>query len=127
MGRGMLTGQIKSYEDIPEGDIRKMLPRFQPENFEVNVKLVTELGKIATKKNCTSAQLALGWLRSLSKREGMPEIIPIPGATTVERIRENSIEVEMTEQEMNEIDSILANFEVIGDRYHSAGMKSVNG
>jgi len=123
----MLTGQIKSIDDIPEGDIRKILPRFQPENFDTNLKLVRELEKIAKKRNCTSAQLALGWLRTLSKREGMPEIIPIPGATTAERVRENSTEMELTEEEMGEIDSILASCEVVGDRYHAHGMKLVNG
>ena len=123
----MLTGQIKSFDDIPEKDVRRMLPRFQPENFENNMKLVKELEKVAEKKKCTSAQLALGWVRSLSKREGMPEVIPIPGATTVERVMENSVEVELTEEEMDEIDSILATCEVIGDRYHSFGMKLVNG
>jgi pyridoxine 4-dehydrogenase len=123
----MLTGQIKSFDDIPEKDIRRILPRFQPENFENNMKLVRELEKIAKKKKCTPAQLALGWVRSLSKRGGMPEIIPIPGATTVERVLENSVEVELTEGEMDEIDSVLANCEVIGDRYHSFGMKHVNG
>ena len=127
MGRGMLTGQIKSFDDIPEKDIRRILPRFQPGNFENNMKLVRELEKIAEKKKCTPAQLALGWVRSLSKREGMPEIIPIPGATTVQRVLENSVEVELTQGEMDEIDSVLANREVIGDRYHSFGMKHVNG
>jgi pyridoxine 4-dehydrogenase len=123
----MLTGQIKSFEDIPDEDIRRILPRFQPENFEKNMRLVRELEKIAAKKKCTSAQLALGWVRSLSKREGLPEVIPIPGATTVERVMENSIEVELTEEETKEIDSVLASCEVIGDRYHSFGMKLVNG
>jgi pyridoxine 4-dehydrogenase len=123
----MLTGQIKSFDDIPEKDIRKILPRFQPGNFENNMKLVWELEKIAKKKKCTPAQLALGWVRSLSKREGMPEIIPIPGATTVEHVLENSVEVKLTQGEMDEIDSVLANCEVIGDRYHSFGMKHVNG
>jgi pyridoxine 4-dehydrogenase len=127
MGRGMLTGQIKSFEDIPDKDIRKILPRFQPENFQNNMKLVRELDAIATKKGCTPAQLALGWVRSLSKREGMPEVIPIPGATTVERVMENSVEVDLNEEEMKEIDSILASCQVIGDRYHSFGMKLVNG
>lgn len=127
MGRGMLTGQIKSFDDLPENDIRKMLPRFQPENFNVNIKLVKQLEKIANKKKCTPAQLALGWLRRLSRQEGMPEIIPIPGATTVDRVRENAVEIELTEEEMKEIDSILASCEVLGDRYHSLGMKLANG
>jgi pyridoxine 4-dehydrogenase len=123
----MLTGQIKSFEDIPDNDFRKILPRFQPENFDNNLKLVRELEKIAMKKKCTPAQLALGWVRSLSKRDGMPEVIPIPGATTVERVMENSVEVDLTEDEMKEIDTVLASCEVIGDRYHSFGMTLVNG
>jgi pyridoxine 4-dehydrogenase len=123
----MLTGQIKSFDDIPENDFRRILPRFQPENFENNMKLVRELEKIAQKKKCTPAQLALGWVRGLSKREEMPEIVPIPGATTVERVLENSVEVELSEEEMDEIDLVLAKCEVIGDRYHALGMKFVNG
>lgn len=127
MGRGMLTGQIKSYDDIPDNDFRKHMPRFQPENFEVNLKLVKELERIAKNRDCTAAQLSLGWLRTLSKRDGMPEIIPIPGATTVDRVLENSVELNLTKEEMKEIDSILARFEVSGDRYHANGMKYVNG
>jgi pyridoxine 4-dehydrogenase len=126
MGRGVLTGQIKSFDDIPDTDFRKMLPRLQPENFEANMKLVKEVEKIAKKKSCTSGKLALGWLVSLSKREGMPEIIPIPGATTVERVKENGVVVELSE-EMKDIDEILASFEVAGDRYHAFGMKLING
>ena len=118
----MLTGQIKSYKDIPEGDFRHQVPRFQPENFEVNIKLVKELEQIAKKKNCTTAQLALGWLISLSKLPGMPEIIPIPGATTAERVKENAGAVELTDEEMREIKKILDSCEVIGDRYHAMGM-----
>ena len=127
LGRGFLTGQIKSYEDIPDKDVRKILPRYQPENFETNMKLVRELEKIAKKKGCTPAQLALGWLRALSKRHGMPEIIPIPGATTVERVMENAKEVELDEDEMKDIDDVLGRCEVVGDRYHEAGMKFVDG
>ena len=127
VGRGMLTGQIKSYKDIPEGDFRRKVLRFQPENFEVNMKIVKELEQIAKKKNCTTSQLALGWLISLSKLPGMPEIIPIPGATTAERVKENAGAVELTDEEMKEIKEILDSCEIIGDRYHATGMKMVNG
>lgn len=123
----MLTGQIKSYDDIPDKDIRKQLPRFQPENFDVNLKLVKELEKIAVKKSCTSAQLALGWLVTLSKQPGIPTIIPIPGATTVDRVKENATVVELTAEEMKGIEEILAKTEIVGDRYHSLGMKLANG
>jgi pyridoxine 4-dehydrogenase len=123
----MLTGQFKSYSDIPEKDIRRILPRFQPDVFENNMKLVKELEVITKKKSCTPAQLALSWLLSMSKRPGMTEIIPIPGATTEERVKENAVEVELAEEEMKEIDDILATCEVIGDRYHPFGMKLANG
>ena len=103
LGHGFLTGQIKSYHDIPDEDRRKLLPRFQPENFDTNMKLVHKLEALARKKRCTTAQLALGWLRALSKREGMPEIFPIPGATTVEKVKENGTEVELMEKDMEEI------------------------
>lgn len=125
----MLSGQIKSFDDIPEKDFRRMLPRFQPPNFENNMKLVKKLETLAQKKKCTSAQLALAWVVSLSKKKGMPTIIPIPGATTVDRVIENgkASEVELNEEEMMEIDQILATCEVAGDRYHPAGMKLING
>lgn len=77
----MLSGQIKSFDDIPEKDFRGMLPRFQPPNFENNMKLVKQLETLAQKKKCTSAQLALAWVVSLSKKNGMPRIIPILGST----------------------------------------------
>ena len=122
----MLTGQIKSFNDFPENDFRRHTPRFQPENFEINIKLVQELEKIAARRNCTPAQLALGWLVSLSKKEGMPVVIPIPGATTVERVEENSTAVELSEEDLKDIDSVLAKFEVVGDRYPASAMKYVN-
>ena len=123
----MLTGRIKSFEDLQHNDVRKILPRFQPENLANNVKVVNELEKIAGKKDCTLAQLALAWLRSLSIKEGMPKIIPIPGATTAERVMKNAVEVELTEAEVKDIDMILASYKVIGDRYHPEGMKMING
>lgn len=125
----MLSGQIKSFDDIPEKDIRRILPRFQPPNFENNMKLVKKLETLAEKKKCTSAQLALAWVLSLSKKKGMPTIIPIPGATTVDRVIENgkASDVELKEEEMVEIEQIVATCEVAGDRYHPAGMKSING
>lgn len=106
-----------------------MLPRFQPPNFEKNMKLVKKVEALAERKQCTSAQLALAWVVSVSKKKGMPRIIPIPGARTVERVIENgnAREVELKEDEIGEIEEILATCEVAGDRYHAAGMKSING
>jgi pyridoxine 4-dehydrogenase len=96
----MLTGQIKSFDDLPYGDFRRMLPRFQPDVFDNNMKLVERLDVIAKNKGCTSAQLALNWILSITKKPGMPKIIPITGATTEERVKENAVEVQPTEEEL---------------------------
>ena len=106
-----------------------MLPRFQPPNFENNLKLVQKIETLAQNKQCTSAQLAIAWIVNLSQKEGMPIIIPIPGAATVDRVVENgkAKDVDLSEEEMAEIDQILATCEVTGDRYHPAGMKWING
>ncbi|SPO00947.1 probable pyridoxine 4-dehydrogenase [Cephalotrichum gorgonifer] len=125
LGRGMLTGQLKSFEDIPEGDFRRLLPRFQPENFQINLELVGQLQNLAAKKGCTPSQLAIGWVLALARRPGMPVIIPIPGATTAARAKENSVVVELTDAEMAEIDAVLAKFKVVGGRY-AEGM-AING
>jgi len=117
VGRGMLTGQIKTLGDIPQGDIRRHMPRFQPDTFGINIKLAEQVEELARKKGVTPAQLAIGWTIALSRRLGMPEIIPIPGATTAERVNENANLVELTEEEMSEIDVTLAKFEVVGGRY----------
>jgi len=117
MSRGMLTGQIKKFEDIPEGDFRRMAPRFQPGNFATNMELVKEVEKISEKKGCTPAQLAISWVKAQSKRNGNPEIIPIPGATTEERVLENAKDVSITDAELAEIDEILKKCEVAGERY----------
>jgi pyridoxine 4-dehydrogenase len=117
----MLGGQFKSLDDLPEGDLRRYYPRFQPENFAINLELVKQLEDQARVKGCTPAQLALAWIRSLSKKPNMPTFIPIPGATTAARVRENSVEVELTDDDLKAIDAILAKFEVVGERY-PAGM-----
>ena len=127
MGRGMLTGAITSFDDIPDNDIRKKLPRFQPENFAVNMQLVHQMQAIAARKGCTSAQLAIAWVRALSQRPRVPVIVPIPGAASEERVKENSTEVQLSHAEMAEIDKVLEGAEVKGDRYHAFGMKLVNG
>lgn len=117
LGRGMLTGQIKKLEDIPENDMRRNFPRFSPENFETNLELVKQLEKIAEKKGCKPSQLAVAWTLAQSKRNGNPEIIPIPGATTSDRIKENSTIVKLTDEELEEIDAVLAKATVVGGRY----------
>lgn len=127
IGRGFLTGQIKSYKDIPEGDFRQTLPRFQPDVFDINIKLVDELQKVAKAKGCTPAQLAIGWIKSQSKKNGNPEIIPIPGATTEERVKENAKDVTLDKTTLEEIDAILSQNKVVGARYGGHAAAYVEG
>jgi len=119
IGRGFLTGELKKPEDIPEGDFRRHVPRFQGDAFYSNLKVVEILHEFANKKGCTPAQLAISWVRSLSGKPGMPEILPLPGACSPARIEENSKEVEFTKEEDEEIAKILKkiNEQVVGERY----------
>jgi pyridoxine 4-dehydrogenase len=122
IGRGMLTGHFRKWEDIPKDSLLLQMdfPRFQKENFDINVQLVDKVEEIAKKKGCTTAQLAINWTRALSRRPGMPTIIPIPGSTTKGRVDENSKELDLTDEEMAEIDTILAKFTPAGERYPAA-------
>lgn len=126
LGRGVLTGQIKSPDDIPEGDWRKACPRFQGENFKKNLDLVNEVEKLAKKKGCTPGQIAINWLLAISKRPGMPKIIPIPGSSNPDRVKENAVIVDLTDDDLEEIEKILASFTVLGDRYPAALMGALN-
>ncbi|KAH8910506.1 pyridoxal reductase [Coniochaeta sp. PMI_546] len=117
LGRGMLAGRFKSPSDIPEGDFRRHHPRFQPENFDVNLQLVEQVKKLAEKKGCTPAQLAVAWVRAVGDRPGMPVVIPIPGGSSPERVAENMRRVDLTAQEWEEINDTLGKFQVSGSRY----------
>lgn len=68
LSRGFLTGDLKSLEDIPEGDFRRTFPRFHPENFHINLEIVDEVKKLASQKGCTTPQIAINWVRCQSKK-----------------------------------------------------------
>ena len=95
----------------------KSFPRFQPGNFEKNLDLVHKVEAFAEKKGCTPGQVALAWVRHQSGRDGMPEIIPIPGATTEARVLENMKEVKLSDSEFEELQVIVKNAEPVGERY----------
>ncbi|KAI0204480.1 voltage-gated shaker-like K+ channel, subunit [Astrocystis sublimbata] len=121
IGRGMLTGKLKSPNDVQDVVFKSFkFPRFQPGNFEANLRLVEQVEELAKTKGCTPAQLAINWTVALSKRAGMPTILPIPGSTTVERVDENSKVVDITDGEMSRIDAVLADFQTAGGRYPEA-------
>ncbi|KAK6586155.1 hypothetical protein PZA11_001212 [Diplocarpon coronariae] len=127
IGRGMLSGEIKSPDDIPDGDMRKTMPRFLPENFSKNLDLVSELQRIAERKGVTPAQLAIAWLRAISRKDGNPEIIPIPGASTEARVLENSRDVTLDSADLQDMEAVLKGFEVTGERYDAHGMAFAEG
>lgn len=114
LGRGFLTGQIKRLEDIPEGDIRRSLPRFQEDNFKHNFAIVDALTAIARSKNVTSAQLSIAWVASLGKH-----VIPLPGSSHAKRTRENCAggDIELSTEDIAEINSVAGAADVKGDRY----------
>ncbi|RMJ14157.1 hypothetical protein CDV36_006161 [Fusarium kuroshium] len=127
LGRGFLGGQIKSFDELPENDFRRINPRWQGDNFTKNLELVSSIEAIAKKKGCTTSQVAINWLVALSRRPGMPKIIPIPGSTNPDRIRENAAVVDLTDDDMASIDKILASFTTAGERYPAAHMDLLNG
>ncbi|KAL8775523.1 MAG: hypothetical protein Q9209_000019 [Squamulea sp. 1 TL-2023] len=117
LGRGLLTSQLNTVNDIDKDDVRHHLPRFAPGALEANAKMSLELKKIADKKGVTAAQVAIAWVRGWSGRDGVGEIVPIPGATTPERVKENSKEVVLTKEEWEEVEAIRKGAEVVGGRY----------
>jgi aryl-alcohol dehydrogenase-like predicted oxidoreductase len=123
LGRGFLTGQITSPDDFPEEDFRKFHPRFQGENFDKNIALVSEVEAMAREKGCTTAQLALAWV--LAQGE---DIVPIPGTKHVRYLEENigALEVTLSTEDLARLDAILPPGAAAGERYHAQGMTTVN-
>src|SRR3954462_5714056 len=89
LGRGFLTGQIASIDDLEEGDFRRHNPRFQGENFQRNLDLVEKVREIAAEKGCTPGQLALAWLLAQHDETGREDIVPIPGTKRLRYLEEN--------------------------------------
>lgn len=123
LGGSMLTGQIKSLADMPANDYHGFFPRFHPENFETNLQLVRKVEEIAAKKACSTAQLALSWIKTQSRRDRMPVFVPVAGARSEERVIENATDIPLSEKGMAEIKVILDKFPVAGDRYPPAAAK----
>jgi len=123
LGRGFLTGQIKTFEDLEEDDFRRNSPRFMGENFNKNLNLVKKVEAIAKEKNCTPAQLALAWVMA---QEDF--IFPIPGTKRVKYLEENvkATEIHLSEKDLREIEEVFPENAASGLRYTEAGMKTVD-
>ncbi|WP_263357388.1 aldo/keto reductase [Acidicapsa ligni] len=124
LGRGFLTGQIRTIDDLEPGDWRRLNPRFQGESFQKNLELVAHIEKLAASKGCKPSQLALAWL--LAQGE---DIFPIPGTKRISYLEENigALTVELSADDLAEIDRILPPDSADGLRYPEAAMRSING
>jgi aryl-alcohol dehydrogenase-like predicted oxidoreductase len=114
LGKGFLTGKMDENTKFGSTDFRSTLPRFTPESLKANQAVVDLLGRIATQKGATPAQIALAWL--LAQK---PWIVPIPGTTKLSRLDENmgSVAIKLTADDLREIDSAASKITVEGDRY----------
>jgi aryl-alcohol dehydrogenase-like predicted oxidoreductase len=116
LGRGFLTGQFKTADDIPEGDYRRHAPRFQGKAFESNIELVHAVEAMAKDKGCTPAQLALAWVLAQGH-----DIVPIPGTKRRKYLDDNigALEVTLEQADLARIDQIMPAGAAVGDRYAS--------
>jgi len=123
LGRGFLTGQIKSPEDFEPDDTRRMWPRFQGENFQKNLDLVKRIEAMAAEKRCMPSQLALAWVLAQGN-----DIVPIPGTKRRKYLEENvaAMEVRLTAEDLRRIDEVAPKGVAAGARYPEALMPSVN-
>ncbi|MDB5200680.1 MAG: aldehyde oxidase [Ferruginibacter sp.] len=123
LGRGFLTGKIDAQTSFDATDFRNTVPRFSDENRKANQALVDLLGKIASDKNATHAQIALAWL--LAQK---PRIVPIPGTTKIHRLEENiaATSVVLDKAELTEINNAVAGIEIQGSRYNEQTQKMIN-
>lgn len=123
LGRGFLTGQIRSIDDLAPDDYRRHAPRFQGENFQKNLDLVREIEAMAQEKGCTPSQLALAWLLAQGEH-----VVPIPGTKKPARLEENvgALDVRITDEDRARIDRILPPGAAAGTRYAAPQMQALN-
>jgi len=119
MGRGFLSGRIRSLDDLEENDFRRHNPRFQGENFARNLELVDRVREIADEKGVTAGQLALAWVMAQSERDGNPVVVPIPGTKRVAYLEENAAaaDIELTADDLRRLDEAAPVGSAAGDRY----------
>jgi aryl-alcohol dehydrogenase-like predicted oxidoreductase len=123
LGRGFLTGKVRSTSGFADTDFRRTLPRFDQENFERNLALVARVEALAVRKGCTPGQLALAWV--LAQGE---DIVPIPGTKRRSYLEENvgALEVDLSPADLAEIAAAFPAGSAAGDRYREAGMRAIN-
>jgi aryl-alcohol dehydrogenase-like predicted oxidoreductase len=123
LGRGFLTGQIRSIDDLAPDDYRRNSPRFQGDNFQRNLDLVQEVARMAQEKGCSPAQLALAWV--LAQGE---DIVPIPGSKRRRNLEDNvgALGVKLSAEDLQRIDRVLPPGAAAGERYAAPQMQALN-
>jgi aryl-alcohol dehydrogenase-like predicted oxidoreductase len=123
LGRGFIAGRFHSIDDLAPDDWRRNNPRFQGENFAKNLALVDHVKRLAEERDCTPAQLALAWL--LNRHDN---VIPIPGTSSKARLEENvaAVDIELSDEDLEQIEQISPRGAVAGKRYDPAGMGLTN-
>ena len=124
LGRGFLTGQFKTFEDLAEDDYRRFSPRFQGENFQKNLDLVREVEAMAREKKCKPSQLALAWVLAQGD-----DVVPIPGTKRRRYLEENAaaVDLKLTSEELRRLREVFPAGAVAGLRYPEHMMNLVNG
>ncbi len=119
LGRGFLSGQIRSVDDLAPDDFRRRNPRFQGEAFEQNLRLVDRVREIADEQGATAGQLALAWVMAQSERNGNPAVVPIPGTKRVAYLEENAAaaDVSLSDDDLRRLDEAAPVGAAQGDRY----------
>jgi aryl-alcohol dehydrogenase-like predicted oxidoreductase len=123
LGRAFLAGAFRSPEEVPEGDSRRLHPRFQGENFARNLRLADGIAALAREKRVTPAQLCLAWI--LSRGE---DVVPIPGTKRLKYLEENAaaVDLSLTTADLARLDEVAPPGAAAGERYPERGMKAVN-
>jgi aryl-alcohol dehydrogenase-like predicted oxidoreductase len=124
LGRGFLSGAIRSPDDFAADDYRRTSPRFQGENFARNLALVDKVRQLADAKHCTAAQLALAWVLAQGEH-----VVPIPGTKRIATLEENlgAVDVELSAEDLAQIDAVFPRGAASGPRYVPAMMQLLNG
>jgi aryl-alcohol dehydrogenase-like predicted oxidoreductase len=123
LGRGFLTGQIKSIDDLEPDDYRRNSPRFQGENFQKNLTLLKEIEAIAADRNCTPSQLALAWVLAQGQ-----DIVPIPGTKRRKYLELNvaAVDLKLTPEDLARIERAMPAGAAAGTRYAAPQMAALN-
>ena len=123
LGRGFLTGKVRTLEDMPSNDFRRGLPRFSGENLGRNLAIVDRLAMLAASKGCTAAQLGLAWVLSQG-----PDVVPIPGTKRRTYLEENvqAVDLKLTAADLHAIDEAVPVGAAAGDRYSPERMATVD-